>query len=375
MKITFVLELYEPHIGGVETLFKKIAEGLVKLGCKCTVVTLKLGGTKSEEVINGVKIYRVKVPPVYARYGFSFFSIPKVFELVKDCDIVHTTTYTASLPAFLAAKLLGKPCVITVHEFFGNRWKILLGVSSPFAKGLQLLEKIIISLTFNKFIAVSNSTKKYLEDNNVKNIKVIYEGVDYKLFNPKKVNGKKIRKLLGLKDEFVFLYLGRPGISKGPEYFVKAIPEISKKIPKSKFLFILAHDPLFRYKFILNLIKEQKLGDKVIIHDPVPRENLPDYMDVADCIVIPSLSEGFGLNVAEACAMNKLVVTSNIDSIPEVVSGKYILINPKDPDAIVDACIKAYKGQYQKSKKKIFRWETCVNEHLKLYKEIIKSRS
>lgn len=375
MKITFVLELYEPHIGGVETLFKKIAEGLVKLGCKCTVVTLKLGDTKSEETINGVKIYRVKVPPVYARYGFSIFSIPKVLELVKNSDMVHTTTYTASLPAFLAAKILEKPCIITVHEFFGNRWKNLLGVSSPFAKGLQLLEKIIISLPFDKFVACSNSTAKYLESNNVKNIKVIHEGVDYKLFNPEKANGKKIRKLLGLKDEFIFLYLGRPGISKGPEYFIKAISEISKKIPNSKFLFILAHDPLFRYKFILNLIREQKMGNKIIIHDPVPRKNLPDYMDVADCIVIPSLSEGFGLNVAEACAMDKLVVTSNVDSIPEVVSGKYILVNPKDSDAIADACIKAYKGQYQKSKKKIFRWEDCVNEHLRLYKDLIKSRS
>jgi hypothetical protein len=39
IKILFVLEYYSPHIGGMETLFQNLCEGLVKRGYKVAVVT------------------------------------------------------------------------------------------------------------------------------------------------------------------------------------------------------------------------------------------------------------------------------------------------------------------------------------------------
>ena len=46
MKILFVLENYIPHIGGVEVVFKNLAEGLVKLGHDVFLITHRLKGTK-----------------------------------------------------------------------------------------------------------------------------------------------------------------------------------------------------------------------------------------------------------------------------------------------------------------------------------------
>ena len=39
MKILFVTDYYYPHIGGVEKLFKSLAESLVEKGNKVSVIT------------------------------------------------------------------------------------------------------------------------------------------------------------------------------------------------------------------------------------------------------------------------------------------------------------------------------------------------
>ena len=69
MKILFVLEYYEPHIGGVETLFKSLAHQLVQKGHEITVVTNRYDAKLSaHEVIDGVEVYRYRF---YNRYLFT----------------------------------------------------------------------------------------------------------------------------------------------------------------------------------------------------------------------------------------------------------------------------------------------------------------
>lgn len=96
MKILFVLEYYFPHIGGVETLFKSLCEGLVKKGHKVKVVTMQIEGTKGNEIVNGVDITRIPFPN---RYLFTFLSFFDVLRLAKGVDIIVTTTYNGAPPA------------------------------------------------------------------------------------------------------------------------------------------------------------------------------------------------------------------------------------------------------------------------------------
>ena len=181
MKILFVLENYIPHIGGVETVFKNLTEGLVKQGHNIDIVTHRLKGTKKFEIINGVKVHRVSC--FYSRYWFSFLAMPKTLMLAKNSDIIHTTTYNGALPAVIAAKLLRKSSLITVHEILGPEWKRFKGMGWFSAKLHQFLEKLITLLNFDYFIAVSNSTKKSLIKAGVKEkkVRVVYNGVDYRI--------------------------------------------------------------------------------------------------------------------------------------------------------------------------------------------------
>ncbi|MCK4521145.1 MAG: glycosyltransferase family 4 protein [Nanoarchaeota archaeon] len=373
MKILFVLENYYPHIGGVEVVFKSLAQGLAKHGHDVTVLTHRLKNTKSFEIINKVKVHRINC--FHSRYWFTFLAIPKAISLGKKAEIIHTTTYNGAFPAFVAAKLLGKPSLITVHEVIGKNWKSFQGLTFIGAKLHRFLEKLVMMLRFNKFISVSYSTQKQVLKENIPKEKcsVVYNGVDYDFFNPKKYNGKGIRNNLNLKNNFICLFYGRPGVSKGLEYLIKAIPLINKKIKNFRLLAIISKDRAYirRYNYILNLIKKMDIEKNIILKEPVPRNELPDYIKAADCVIVPSLTEGFGFAAAESIAMKKPVVASNTTSLPEIISGKYVLVKPASPEAIAVGVEMVCNKKYNVKPIKRFIWDDNIKGYIKIYKEIL----
>jgi glycosyltransferase involved in cell wall biosynthesis len=369
MKILFVLEFFYPHIGGVEVLFKHLCHGLVRKGIKVTVVTLLLPGTKKHEIIDGIEIYRIGGKFTQSRYWFTFISIPHVLRLARSVDLIHTTTYNGAFPAFLAAKILRKPVSITVHEVLGKKWSDFTAMSKINGFLHRAMEFMVINLSYDLIVAVSNSTKRSLKKNNVR---VIYNGIDYELFNPAQHDELWIKKELKLDKKFLYMFYGRPGVSKGLEYLVKAVPEITQHVPDSKLLMILSKDRTYkeRYEYIINLLKKQNIQSHVKIIDPVPRQELPAYIKAADCVVVPSLCEGFGFTAAEACAMGTPVVASDTTSLPEVVSGRYVLIPPRRSHEIARAVGMIANNQVENRGKKTFYWQDTIDQYYNAFQNL-----
>ncbi len=371
MKILFVVEYYYPHVGGGETLYQTVAEGLASKGCEVAVVTTGLPEVKKEEILNGVKLYRIPTPKIFGRhYWFTFFSLPKILRLARDYDLIHTTTYNAALPAWLAAKLRRKRVVITVLQAWGALWKTYQGMSWLSARLHQLFERFVIRLPFDDYICISEHTKNSVMAMGLdaEKLKLVYCGVDYDLFSPAKYDHQAAKKELGLSDRFVYLFYGRPGISKGVEYLMEAVPAISRKMPNSKLLLILASDPKDRYEYIMRLMEKLRVSDSVILKSQLSRDELVRHIAASDCVVVPSLTEGFGLVAAEACAMNKPVVCSRAGALPEVVSGKYVLVDPKNPEQIAEGIERIHKDGVKETERKYFYWEECIDKYLRIYR-------
>ena len=379
MKILFVTEYYAPHIGGVEIVVQEVAERLVRLGHKVYVVTSRVPHSSAHyEEINGVKVHRISVPKKGGRYWFdSFLPVPEILKLGRSCHIIHVADYVNAFPAWLASKLLTKKSVMTVHEPLKEMWRELMGMNYFSAKLHQFAERILLLLPFHKYVCVSESTAKRLRSINRsikdENLTVIYNGLDNESFNPSKADGSKVREELNLDDGFIYMSFGRPGISKGIEYLIGAVPLIARQIPHSKLLLILSRNPEDRYKVVTKMIQDLDIGNKVVLLDPVSRNELPNYIAASDCVVVPSLSEGFGFTAAEACAMGKPVVATNVGSLPEVVSGKYVLVEPRNPEAIAEGVEKVYKGEVEDSPRKVFSWYECVERYLKVYEQLIRN--
>lgn len=374
MRILFVLEYYLPYIGGVETVFQEIAERLIKLGHEVNIVTMKLPGTLTFEEIRGVKVHRIPVPKTGSRYWFDFlFSIPKTYALAKHSDIIHASDYVTAFPVWFVGRIQNKPCIMTVTEPIGNMWHSVLGINYFKGKIFQLLEKMLFCLPFDKYACISHYTQNCLRFMGIHDnrMKTIYLGVDATQFNSDRIVNSYIRERYSINDKFVYLSFGRPGITKGIDYLIKAVPIISVQIPNSVLLLILSKDPPERYELLKKIILDMHLNNVILI-DPVPRVELPDYIGASDCVVVPSLTEGFGFTAAEACAMGKPVVATNVGSLPEVVSGKFILVEPRDSEAIASAVIQIARGEVVTTPKKCFSWDKCVEQYLALYRMVLR---
>ena len=372
MNILFVSEYYYPHIGGVEAVFKNLAERLAEQGHRCHLVTSSLPGAPRHEYINNVEIYRVNVPRKGNRYWFSFLAIPGVIKMARQADVIHTTTYNAVLPAWMASRITGTKSVITIHEIWGNQWLKLSGMNFFIAGVYRSIEKILLKLSFDATICVSDYTYNRARELKLKKdkLRAIHNGIDNNLFTSKS-NKEILRQELGLpENSFIYMYYGRPGVSKGVEYLIQAVPMISKRIPDSRLVLILSRDPKNRYKTIIDAIKNMNIENDIILLNPVPVDILVDYISASDCVVVPSLSEGFGFAAAEACAMGKPVIASNVASLPEVVSGEYVMIESANAKAIADGVIKTFNGDTQKSERKTFDWNKCALQYLDVYKTV-----
>ena len=77
---------------------------------------------------------------------------------------------------------------------------------------------------------------------------------------------------------------------------------------------------------VQNNVERLQLSDDVIFTGRVPDADLPAIYSGADCLLMPSLYEGFGIPVLEAMACGTPVVCSKASSLPEVAgpAARYI---------------------------------------------------
>ncbi|MDR2190755.1 MAG: glycosyltransferase family 4 protein [Candidatus Peribacteria bacterium] len=180
MKILFVLDLFKPHIGGIEVLFDNLIERLLQQGHSVKVLTSKYMPTLPayEKISDTYEIYRVG----HNRYDFMIFCLLQGIQLAKWADIIHTTTYNAAIPASIIGKISKKNVILTVHEIFGQLRYRFMGRKGFFYK---CFESLIFLFPFDKFLCVSNYTKNNLRiyfGISDKKLITIYNGIDYTLW-------------------------------------------------------------------------------------------------------------------------------------------------------------------------------------------------
>lgn len=362
MKILFVLEHYYPYIGGTEKLFNLLAESLVRSGHQVTVITTKYEDTLSpQETINGVEVFRVKC---YNRFLFTFFSLPIILRKSRSCDIIHTTTYTAALPAWLGGKMNKKRVIVTFHELWGRLWWKL-----PYLSRIQKLvyfcyEKLVFNLNFDKMIAVSEFTKNAIIDRGKEKEKVIriYNGLDYYKFESHQHQAP---------EKFTCTYIGRLGISKGLDILLPAIKLFTAHFSNTQFVLILPQQPAGLRKTITNTIDQLEIRAYITLRSELSTDELFSQISHSSCVVIPSYSEGFCFAAAEAVAMNIPIITSGRGALREVVSRNYIAMKDLTPEALKNALIDAKEGKWKFKSFQAYELKDSIKAYQKLYENLL----
>ena len=374
MQILIVHEYYYPHIGGVEHVLTRLAEGLAARGHRVKVIATRLpANAPRRETIRGVEVERLGVGPFRSRYFFSLLAILPVLRQARQYQVLHTSAYNGAFPAFIAARLRRKPIVFTAPEILGDRWQRV--EPNPLkALGFRLFERAVAKLPYDRIVAISQATLKDLLAIGVpaERAGYLYLGIDDDV-DTAAFRKNALRDRIGSgAGDFVYVYFGRPGITKGLDVLLDAAPLIQERVPHAHLVLILATQPKANYRKALDRLSSLGSQARVTLLPPYAnRQELYEAVSDADCVVVPSLTEGFGLATAEACARHIPVVASRAGSIPEVISGRHVLVEPGSPASLADGIARAAADDYDLAPHKQFSWASMIDGYESIYRELL----
>jgi len=377
MKITFVSYIYPyPNRGfnpGIERVIGELSHALVNKGHQVNVITTyRNNGTLSEEIDDGVHIYRINdLRNIFGKYGSIFsldllsinYFINKHMRIIENSDIIHS----------FSPLIVDIPNVPLVSHFHHDE-KIRKTIEYFYLPTSQYLWDKTYKKS-NAIISVSKYSALYLKkyDQKINRVKVVPNGVDMNKFYP-------MIDIKELKDRFdgktILLYVGPITNRKGLKYLIEAMPEILVHKRNTVLIMVGGGDSVF----LQNLSKNLGVQNIVFFEGFVPEEKLPMYYNACDLFVFPSLQEGFGMALIEAMACGKTVVASNNTAIPEVVGDAGILVESKNSIALGKAIISLLDDAEKKKNleqkaicrvKENFTWDIASEKLLDIYRTCI----
>lgn len=235
----------------------------------------------------------------------------------------------------------------------------------------------VLSMRFAKtVIAISESTKRDIIENYSwakDKVLVVYPACDSRIYRspfPKK-EIERVTKKYEINDEYL-LFLSTLKPSKNIEGLLDAFKNVGQKYPELKL--VIAGKKGWLFASIFEKVKSLDLESRVVFTDYIPEEDKPGLMAGAKVFVSPSFWEGFGMHVLEAMALGVPVVVSDVGSLPEVVGGAGILVDPKDSKNITEGIVKALEKHDLLRNKVIdqakkFNWNKTAKTTLKALKK------
>jgi glycosyltransferase involved in cell wall biosynthesis len=210
-------------------------------------------------------------------------------------------------------------------------------------------------------------------------IHVVYHGIERR-FCPRPINLKLLHQLGCSPEERILLFVGNMEQRKNPLFLLDVLKDLLSLRKKVK-LILCGTGPLM--DIIRQRVNQFALGNYVILTGAVPEHLMPDYYNLADVFVFPSILEGFGLVMGEAMSCGKPVVAFNTSAIPEVVENGVtgFLVSPSNKSEFVQKVLLLIENKKlriemgNKAIKRVdhlFRWERAARETLNIYRQITK---
>ncbi len=265
----------------------------------------------------------------------------------KDADVVHYPyfdPYFPVLPLFKKYKT-----VVTVHDLIPIKY------SDKFPSGIKgklkwEYNKILLK-GVDAVIADSKASKKdviRLVGVSEEKVQVGYLAADsrYKKIDLSEKEKETFSKKYNLPDKF-FLYVGDVTWNKN-------LPALVRAFKKTPYNLVLAGKALGEKEFDTNnpwnlpraqMHREMGSGKQFSVLGFISDEDLVSIYNMALCLVMPSLDEGFGLPVLEAMQSGCPVITSLEGSLPEVGGDAVEYVDANSELSIASSLKKVYEDK------------------------------
>ncbi|MCK6380229.1 MAG: glycosyltransferase family 4 protein [Leptospiraceae bacterium] len=355
-----------------------------KIGIDCRMIEHSGIGIRIDSLVNALlennkmfKIYLFGDPKKLIKFSYQaeiidyqakIYGIREFFGHVKmlDMDILDIPHF--NIPIFFVRK-----CIVTIHDIIPFKMKEFHG---------SLLKQVYIKIVFwiilkfsKKVVSVSEFTKKDLIDEfhfSPEKIRVIYNGIDKKIFYPRKIRDiQNFKKKYSLPTKY-FLTIGIGKKHKNVEFLIRSLNFVWEK-KKRNIPLVVAGIGKEIPEYLK--IEASNPNPRVIIFPRVEIEELALLYCGAYFFIYPSLYEGFGFPVLEAQSCCCPVISSNASVLPEVLQNSAYFFDPKSEEDFLKVYLQATKTDSSRMKfiqkgfwnAKRFFWEKSALEVLEEY--------
>lgn len=343
-------DISNPSGGGAEKYTHEIARGLsMNYNCTVEVFACLFPGGSSEELLDGIRYIRRGNELTVHFHGFLYAAKNRA-----EYDVIIDEFNGVGFFTFMMSN-----SIVLIHQLYREFWLAELGFSGiiPF-----VVEPFLLKLYRKKpAVTVSASTKKDLELLGYKNVSIIMNAVDQHMDAIPKKDGAP-----------TMIFLGRLKKTKRPEDSLTIFRKIREKIPGAK-LWIVGRGP-----------SEKKLRalaeglDGVVFTGWAENSEKMSLLKRAHILVVPSIREGFGINVIEAASVGTPAVGYDVpglrDSILQGKTGYVVQTSHEAADKILllfenkDLYIRISMNCIDYSRE--FVWEKRVDEFWQMLKNI-----
>lgn len=235
----------------------------------------------------------------------------------------------------------------------------------------------------SKIIAVSNYTAERIRQNfdvEDSKIKIIYPAIDAGIFNLQIDSQKqnKIRTKYNLPKDYI-LYAGNIEPKKNLLNLLKAFKLLRQN--GCRHSLVITGQRSWKSKRVFDFLDKEFKSDEVVLTGFIEREDIGHVYKMVDCVVLPSLCEGFGFPAVEAFACGVPVAASRVGILQEITPQSYTSLEPENPDQMAQSINKLltdYKLRELRIKTglteaKRFNQNDWAFRTLALYREVVKN--
>jgi glycogen(starch) synthase len=221
-------------------------------------------------------------------------------------DVIHAHDWLTYPAGIALSYVTGKPLVVHVHatEFDRSGEHVNQRVYDIEREGMHAASKVIAVSMLTKGIC----TRRYGVP--AEKVEVVYNGVDQESVQAVP------QQTIEARDKIV-LFLGRITMQKGPEYFIAAAKRVLDKMDNVKFVVAGSGDMALR---MIELAAGMGIGHKVLFTGFLRGARRGARLQMADCYVMPSVSEPFGIAPLEAMQQRHARDLSQDSGVSEVLT-------------------------------------------------------
>ena len=344
MRVLIALTYFHPHKSGLTVYAVRLAQALAARGHTVKVLTsLYDRRLPRHETLDGVEIIRVPVMMRISK-GVIMPTLPlEALKLIRATDVVnlHVPQLDAAVLALLS-RLAGKPVVVTYQS------DLLLpaGAINWLANRASYLADRISAGIADRVISMSHdfAEHSFFLPRYLKKIDVVSPPIYLQPVSEAEVAAFRASHQIEA-DQVVIGMAARLATEKGVEYLIAALPEVLKKYPQARVLFVgpyqnvMGEDAYARR--LMPMI--QNLGEHWQFLGVVSDHDLSAFFHVCHVLVLPSVNstESFGLVQVEAMICGTPVVATDLPGIRQPVLDTHMgqLIPPRNPAALAQAVI------------------------------------